>query len=164
MDLGDIYLKAAASICIAAGALTVVVVLLLRRRKKISWPGLLALAAPLLLLLCGGGLYFGHPPLFAAWHRAQNDMLPKTGCLTYEPSFARLYASYRMSRSEFDAWVQAHPWELKRFGDSDISDRDLQHFGAKKADVRLMTPPVLDGKQLRVYYHDNVMYVAYFSM
>jgi len=157
-------LKAAASICIASGVLTLLAMLLLRRLKKLPWPGLLALAVPLVFLLCCCGLYFGHQPLFAAWHCAQNDMLPQTDCLSYEPTFARLYASYRMTRPAFDAWVQAHPWKLMPLGESDICNCDVQQFRISKPDAAFATRPAPNGKQLRVYYQNNVMYVAYYAM
>jgi hypothetical protein len=165
MNLGDICLKAAASICIASAVLTVLVMLLLRRLKKAPWPALRAFAVPLIfLLLCCGGLYFGHAPLFVAWHRAQNDVLPPTGCLTYEPTFFRLYASYAMSRTEFDAWALGHPWKLAPLSKSDIYDGDLQHFGISKSDAAFATEPAPNGKPLRVYYQNNVMYVVYYAM
>jgi hypothetical protein len=164
MNLGDICLKAAASIGIASGVLTLIAMLFLRRLKKTSWPGLLALAVPLGFLLCCGGLYFGHQPLFTAWHRAQNDILPQKGCLTYEPTFFRLHASYRMTRAEFDAWVLAHPWKLTPLAGSEISDSDMKPFGISKPDAAFATERAPNGRQLRLYYEGDTMYVVYFVM
>lgn len=162
MNLGDICLKSAASICVASGMLTLVAMLILRRVKKTPWPRLLGLAVPLVLLLCIGGLYFGHRPLFTAWHRAQNDVLPHAGCLTYEPTFFRLYASYRMNRAEFDTWVLTHPWKLMPLAESDVGE--LKQFGISRPVVAFATEPASNGRQLRVYFQNDVMYVAYFAM
>jgi hypothetical protein len=164
MNLGDVFLKAAASICIASGVLTVVLMLGLRLLKKVRWPRLLLLALPTAILLCCCGLYLGHRPLFVAWHRAQNDALPRTGCLTYKPDFFRLYASYRMTRPEFDAWVGLHPWKLLPGGNSGFLDDDLKRCGIKKAEAAFATEMAPNGSQLRVYYHDGVMHALYFVM
>jgi hypothetical protein len=164
MNLGNIFLITAASICIASGVLALLAVLILRCVKKISWPRLFVLALLLAFSLCCCGLYFGHQPLFTAWHRAQNDVLPKTGCLTYEPSFFRLYATYRMTRAEFNAWIENHPWQLKPFAKSEISSNEMKRFGIKEPDAAFATESAPNGKQLRVYFQNDVIYVSYFAM
>ena len=164
MNLGDIYLRAAATICIASSVLVLVAMLLVRRLRRSSWPALLALAIPSFLLFTWCGLYFGHQPLFAAWHRVQNHILPRSGCLTYKPTFARLCASYRMTRPEFDAWVQAHPWGLVAVSASDVHQGDLQQLGVAKPDAAFATKSAPNGRQLRVYYRNKVMYVVYYAM
>ncbi len=44
-----------------------------------------------------------HHRLFVVWHRYQNEAVPQQGCLTYDPDFYRLYATYQMSVEEWIA-------------------------------------------------------------
>ena len=129
MNLGDVYIKAAVYICIGGCLLALSIVLLQRCLKKTPWPVSIGIFVVLTFMLSIGGCYFGHYPLFRAWHHSQNQVLPQEGCLTYEPSFLRLHASYRMSRAEFDEWAQRHPWPLKPYALSDMPDQDTKALG-----------------------------------
>jgi hypothetical protein len=163
MNLGGVFIRTAVAICLGACLLALVVALILRY-KKTRWPDPLTAFFVLALVLSCGGLYFGHGPLFVAWHRAQNEALPRANCLTYEPSFLRLYASYRMSRAEFDAWVKNHPWHLSPCNERHIVDKDAEHLGFTRPDAAYATEPEPNGRQLRVYHENGTMYVSYWVM
>ena len=164
MNLGDVCIKAAVCICIGGCLLALSIVLLQRCWKKTRWSVSIAIFVVLASALSMGGCYFGHYPLFVAWHHSQNQVLPQKGCLTYEPSFFRLYASYRMSRAEFDEWAQRHPWRLKPYALSDIPDQDTEALGFDRPDTAYASEPAPNGSQLRVYHGGDTMYVSYWAM
>jgi hypothetical protein len=164
MNLGDISIKSIAAICVGSCLLALLIVLVVWHVKRIRWTTFFVALIPLALVLCVAGCYFGHGPLFAAWHRAQNTVLPSNGCLTYEPSFFRLYATYRMSRAEFDEWAKGHPWRLASSNEGRVPacDAEALRFGHPEAAYASEAAP--NGGQLRVYYANGTMYVAYFAM
>jgi hypothetical protein len=164
MNLGDIFIKTAAAIFLSACLASLLVALILRYAKKARWWISLTVFVVLAPVLTYAGLYFGHHPLFVAWHRSQNEVLPRTGCLTYEPSFLRLHASYRMSRAEFDAWIKNHPWRLSPYDVSPIPAQDAEDLGISRPDTAFATERAPSGKQLRVYYKNGTMYVSYWAM
>jgi hypothetical protein len=164
MNLGDIFIKTAAAICLGAFLASLLMALILRYAKKTRWWISLTVFVVLVPVLSYAGLYFGHHPLFVAWHRSQNEVLPRTGCLTYEPSLFRLYASYRMSRAEFDAWIKQHPWHLSPYDVSQIPAQDAEDLGISRPDTAFATERAPSGKQLRVYYKNGTMYVSYWAM
>jgi ABC-type Fe3+ transport system permease subunit len=114
MNLGDIYLKSAfvlLGVGFLLGLLTTMTFLFFRRKQirvGATILGTLVLGLPLSGLL----LAVGQTPLFRVWHRSQNTVVPAEGCLTYEPTFFVLHATYRMDRKAFDAWANSHPWKL----------------------------------------------------
>lgn len=98
--------------------------------------------------------------MFAAWHKWQNTAVPKDGCLTYEPDFSRLFATYEMSRDEFDEWVSNHAWRLHA-GNNRLLRYDGLRLGFAEPELSFETDSTPNGKQLRVYYKSGVMYVSY---
>jgi hypothetical protein len=164
MNLGEVCIRAAVCICIGGCLLALSIVLLQRWLKRTRWSVSIGIFVVLASALSIGGCYFGHYPLFVAWHRSQNQLLPQNGCLTYEPSFFRLYASYRMSRAEFDDWAQHHPWGLKPYNLSSIPDQDTKALGLYRLDAAYASEPAPNGRQLRVYHGRETMYVSYWAM
>jgi len=166
MNLGEIYIKSGVAICIGACLLTLLIVLILRFVKKTRRCTLFmtfCLLAPVLSVV---GDHFGHGPLFVAWHRAQNTLLPESGCLTYKPSFFRLYATYRMSRAEFEDWATHHPWQLVPMdeGGFPLPPQEVENLGLERPEAAYASEPAPNGRQLRVYYAKGTMYVAYYVM
>jgi hypothetical protein len=164
MNLGGVFMETVAAICVGACLLALLVSLVLRYCRKTRRLASLTLFVILASVLFLAGLYFAHRPLFAAWHRSQNVLLPQAGCLTYEPSFFRLYASYRMSRAEFDAWIKHHPWHLSPYDKRLIVPQDAQHLGLTRPDAAYASEPAPNGRQLRVYYENGIMYASYWAM
>ena len=108
------------------------------------------------------GLAAGQQRLFAVLHQRQNDKLPQQDCLSYQPEFARLYASYRMTQQEFDAWVSSHPWKLSE--GSDHLHIDGPALGLENPEQMFSSRPRSNGAQMRVYFKSETMYAAYYSM
>lgn len=167
MNLGVIYLSTAAVILVAAmvlGAIATEAFLSLRqKRSRLSTHlfGALVVGLPLACL----GLATCHQTLFSTWHRQQNVAVPKEGCLTYEPSFWHLYASYQMDRPSFDAWVASHPWRLEACEqDGLFLQHDGPHFGLTSCEAVYESPPTEKGNNLRVYYDHGVVYLSYSAM
>jgi hypothetical protein len=163
MNLGDIYIKSFFCIVGASIAVSMLFAFVWRSKWKTSRCASIAVSLLIGLLLSVPALTLLHHPLFVAWHRAQNAMVPQTGCLTYDPSFARLFAAYRMSRSGFDTWVAAHPWRLTPYA-NDLLEYDASHLGFSSPDASFASPSGSNGKQLRVYFKNGVMYLSYNSM
>lgn len=163
MNLGDIYLKTFLVLTATAFALSFVVASLLRIRRRVSWSGVVCIG----LLLGGCGAVIAcrvfHQTLFVAWHKTQNEAVPSSGCITYEPDFTRLYATYEMTRTEFDAWIANHPWKLKPGINGPLNEDGLR-FGITEPDASFETEMAPNGKQLRVYFKSGIMYLAYHSM
>ena len=171
MNLGDIYLKtflvlttmALVLSCLLALVLSRLVASLLRFRRRVSWADVLCFGFLLGCFVAFTANMLLHRPLFVAWHKAQNDAVPTTGCLTYDPHFTRLYATYQMTRTEFDTWVANHPWEL-RPGDNGLLHHDGPEFDLGEPDASFETEMAPNGRQLRVYFKSGIMYVSYSSM
>ena len=162
MNLGDIYLKTLFALITTSLVLAVMVASLLRFRRC-SWRTVILVALPIWLIVGFLVLNTAHQRLFVAWHRWQNTTLPNHGCLTYQPAFTRLYATYAMSRDEFETWVQDHPWRLHA-GDNALLHHDGPHLGFDEPELSFETDSAPNGKQLRVYYESGIMYVAYNAM
>lgn len=162
MNLGDIYLKTFAAI-IAISFVFAFTVASLLRFWRCSWRTIVLAALPIWLTVGFLSLNTSHQRLFVAWHKWQNTALPKTGCLTYEPDFTRLYATYTMTRDEFQAWVTNHPWQLHA-GNNGSLHHDGPRLGFDEPELSFETDSAPNGKQLRVYYKSGIMYVAYNAM
>ena len=163
MNLGDIYLKTFLALTAGSLVLSCLLVSLLRFWRRVPWVDILWIGC---LLGCFAAIVANtslHRRLFVSWHRAQNDAVPATGCVTYEPDFTRLYATYRMTRPEFDAWIANHPWKLKP-GDNGLLHHDGPRFGLDEPDAGFETEMAPNGRQLRVYFKSGIMYVSYNSM
>lgn len=161
MNLGSICLWSAVAIVGAACLIALLVAVAMRcnpRTRRLDPVKVFVVLAG--LFLCGG-LFWGYEPLFAAWHRAQNTAVPSAGCLSYEPSFWQLYATYRMTRPEFDQWVQQHPWQLRPEDAPSIRERDRTHWEIAEPEAAYASPAAPNGCQLRVYFLHDTMYVSY---
>jgi hypothetical protein len=164
MNLGAIYIRAGLVILLAGiilGAIVTVVFMLARRRHlyvSTVLYGAIFTGIPLGSI----GLVFGHPTLFSVWHRLQNEAVPATDCLSYEPSFWHLYASYRMNAESMAAWVATHPWGLKECeADAVFELHDGPHFGLKSCEAVYESPRGPKGNNLRVYYSGGIVYLSY---
>ena len=162
MNLGSIYLKAFFAIIAITFVFALTVASLLRLRRC-RWRTVVLAALPIWLIIGRLVLDTSHQRLFVAWHRWQNTALPQQGCLTYEPEFTRLYATYKMSRTEFQVWVNDHPWQLHA-GDNGLLHHDGPRLGFDGPAFSFETDSAPNGKQLRVYYKSRIMYVSYNSM
>ncbi len=94
MNLGNIYIGAFLALTAAAVGLSLLVGLCLRMWWRVPWGrtfGITIVLAVLSVFVANRQL---HQPLFRAWHRAQNTLVPAAGCVRYEPEFAWLWASY----------------------------------------------------------------------
>jgi hypothetical protein len=164
MNLGDIYLKTSLVLLVGSFGIGFLVALIWRLFKKIRWTtiaGITILGGLASLLILPGF----HHTLFTAWHRHQNQYVPKNGCITYEPEFTRLYATYEMDRATFDQWVKNHPWPLKPSEDDGfLKTHDGPRLKLDSPAVSFSTEPAPNGQQLRVYFKDGVMYLSYNSM
>jgi len=162
MNLGDIYLKTFAAIIAISFFIAVIVASLLRLRRC-SWRSVFIAALPLWLVIGFLAVNLGHKRLFVAWQKLQNVTLPQTGCVSYEPDFTRLYATYKMDRDEFTTWVANHPWQL-HVGDNTLLHHDGPRLGLDDPELSFETESAPNGKQLRVYYKSGIMYVSYNAM
>lgn len=162
MNLGNIYLKTFATIIATSFFLALAVASLLRYRRC-SWRTVLLAALPIWLTMGFMALDVGHKRVFAAWHKWQNTVLPKQGCRTYDPGFRRLYATYSMTREDFNAWVSDHPWKLHA-GNNGLLHHDGPRLGIDQPELNFETDSAPNGKQLRVYYKSGIMYVSYNAM
>lgn len=116
-------------------------------------------------LLLGVALAYGsntlfHHDLFRITHQARNKLVPQAGCLRYEPSFGHLFASYEISREDFERWVTHHPWKLQPY-DLALIEHDSKRLNFENPEVAYATEMGSNGGQLRVYFRDAVMYLSY---
>ena len=163
MNLGTVYLQAFMAIIASSFVLSLAVAGLLRFVRPFSWRIIFAIAVPIWLATGCLALSRLHQPLFAAWHKRQNHVLPADGCLTYDPDFTRLYATYRMTRPAFEAWVVGHPWNLHRCDDG-LLRHDGMRFGIDNPELCFETDAAPNGRQLRVYFESGIVYISYNSM
>ncbi len=163
MNLGSIYVQAFFVLFAAPTIVSFALLGLLRHKLKISCGSIVLFAlfvAPIAGMLLN---YAFHEPTFVAWHQAQNRYVPQTGCLTYRPQFSRLYATYRMTLPQFNAWATAHPWDLMPGGNS-LVEHDAAALGFDNPVASFETEMAPNGKQLRVYFQSGTMYLSYNSM
>ena len=160
MRLGQTYIDVFLHIAMWSALASVVLVAILRLLKRIHIAKLVAIGFVLFIAVTVTANTLFHRQLFVDRHRSQNAMVPTTGCLTYEPSFGHLFASYSMDRAEFDAWVSEHPWPMTAYDDS-LQRFDEDRFGFTDADAALATEMAPNGNQLRVYFKSGVMYLSY---
>ncbi|MEM9645576.1 MAG: hypothetical protein AAF989_11345 [Planctomycetota bacterium] len=101
-----------------------------------------------------------HRGMFVKQHQDNNTLVPATGCVRYEPSFGKLLAAYKMTASEFQAWVAQHPWGLVEY-DGGLMDHDALRLGFSGPVVAYATEMASNGGQLRVYFKEGMMYLSY---
>lgn len=169
MNLGDIFFKAFFLIVFGNLAISIViafVVRLLARRccpsnRVLSSTGLVAF---LLWILSTAPLVTGlHEPLFVSWHKSQNKAIPDAPCLSYSPSFTRLYATFSMTLSEYENWASTHPWNLSKNAPAEIRDYDLEKFGITELESAHSSEMAENGKHLVTMYRDGIVYLAYYA-
>ena len=159
MGLGEAYLQVFFSIAKLALLAAVVIAGLVRAFKRVRLGKLVLIALVLWVLLTYAGAKLFHHDRFVELHQSRNDYVPKTGCLTYEPSFGNLFASYSMSRDAFDAWVAAFPVPMTEYNSSlQRFDEERLHF--TEPDAAFATEPASNGGQTRAYFKDDVMYLS----
>jgi hypothetical protein len=163
MNLGVVYIKSFLLIISVSFVFSFGIASLLRFFRRVSWQPIFAIAITIWLCIGFFGLNNWHEKLFNAWHRWQNEAMPSKGCITYEPDFTRLFATYRMTRPEFEAWVTSHPWKLNP-GDNGLLYHDRGRLGFNSPELSFETETAPNGKQLRVYFESGIMYVSYNSM
>jgi hypothetical protein len=158
--LGEAYINVFLLITVCGGAAAFVVAVITRLlfRVRLGWCMLIALVLGIAFAYAGNT--YLHYDLFVRSHQSRNSFMPKEGCLTYEPSFGHLFASYAMSRDEFEQWASLHPWKLKPY-DLTFVEHDSKRLNFTEPDVAYATEMASDGGQLRVYFRDGVMYVSY---
>lgn len=158
--LGETYINVFFSLTawsFVAAAATVLVIRLFKR-FAIGW----GIAAMFLL-----GLAFTfasnsvlHRRIFVQQHQDANTLVPTSGCVRYEPSFGHLFAAYKITPAEFDAWVSQHPWGLVEY-DRGLMQHDEQRLGFSEPTDAYATEMASNGGQLRVYFKDGMMYLSY---
>lgn len=167
MNLGEICIQTALAILALGflfGAIITAAYLLVSRKRVLSRT---LLFGTILVGLALGGIGLGcfHQPLFRMWHRLQNDAVPSTGCVDYEPSFWHLYAVYKMDQQSFSDWVAAHPWNLTQCKpDAIFQFHDGPHFGLTSCEAVYESPRGPKGNNLRVYYQNGLVYISYSVM
>lgn len=160
MNLGDIYLKTFLVITAVAfvAGFALAFVLRLMRRIRAGW--LVVLGSLLAAVLTVAGNRAFHQELFTAWHQSQNSVVPRTGCLTYDPSFDRLYATYSMDAATFEQFVASHPWQLRPY-DSSLQAMDARRLGFETPQAAYATEMAPNGNQLRLYFENGTMFLSY---
>ena len=71
-----------------------------------------------------------------------------------------------MSRERFEEWVETHSWPIlpAEIEAGEIYDNDTRELGFASPELYYATEMLGNGKQLRVYFKNNVMYLSYNSM
>ena len=128
------------------------------RRFHPGWIIPFAFLLGVALVFVGNSLF--HRRLFVGWQQTQNEWVPEAGCLTYDPSFARLFATYSMTETEFRDWVESYPVPMGPY-DNSLLMFDCERLGFTEPKLSFATKSAPNGKQLRVYWTDNVMYLSY---
>ncbi|GAA5504566.1 hypothetical protein [Novipirellula caenicola] len=159
IGLGEAYLEVFFDIAMLALLASVVTVTMIRVLKRVRLGWLVVSAFALWLTLTYAGVKLFHHENFVRLHQSHNDYVPNTGCITYEPSFGHLFASFSMSRDEFDAWVANFPVPMFKYDDA------LQHFdedrlGFTEPEAAFATESGSNGGQTRAYFKDKVMYLS----
>ncbi len=159
MGLGEAYLVVFVGIAKSALLVSLVSVGLIRALKRIHTGKLFLVGCVLWIGLTFAGLNWFHRDRFVDLHQSHNDYVPRSGCLTYEPTFGHLFASYAMSRDDFDTWLAAYLVPLMPYEDF-LQRFDEERMGFTEPDAAYATEPASNGAQTRVYFKDGVMYFS----
>ena len=163
MNLGQIFFQTFL-VLLVAPTLASILVLFLFRRKLSSKFSALALLCIFLGPVAGVCLnYKCHGIVFSAWHQSQNRFVPNSGNITYCPEFSRLYATYEMTLPQFHQWATTHPWKLN-LSSGEAFSHDFEIMGFDNPEASYSTEMAPNGKQLRVYFKSDIMYLSYNSM
>ena len=144
--------------CSFATAGVAVLILRLFKQIRLAWCVIVTLLLSVTLAYFTNSAF--HREMFVREHQKHNTLVPQSGCVLYDPSFGRLYATYRMSRAEFDAWVSEHPWKLIPY-DQAFVRYDGERLGFTEPDSAFATEMASNGGQLRVYFKEDMMYLSY---
>ncbi|MEO9933806.1 hypothetical protein [Rhodopirellula bahusiensis] len=165
MNLGDIYIKtflAISALGICAAVFAALLICRLRKRRVGPVVGLALLASVFIVPLLNVAF---HRSLFVKWHQSQNLMVPSTGCRSYDPDFMTLQASYSMSKSDFVSWAESHPGNMRLYSFRDEKGNleliDEKRLGFVDAELIYATEMAPNGRQLRAYFRDGIMYLSY---
>ena len=159
MGLGEAYLNAFFSIAKLALLAAVFSTGLVRLFKRVRIAKLVLMAIVAWAVLTYTGAKFFHHDRFVELHQSHNNYVPATGCLTYDPSFGHLYASYSMSRDAFDAWVADYPVPMTEY-ESSLQRFDEKMLRFTEPDAAFATESASNGGQTRAYFKDDVMYLS----
>lgn len=132
-------------------------------RKKFPGSSILFLSFLIWILSTAPLLTLLHEPIFVSWHKAQNKWVPNVPCLEYRPMVTRLFASYSMTREEFDTWANQHPWGLEPVPVKDVRPYDLEQFGMESVDAAYASEMANNGKHLLALHRDGIAYIAYYA-
>lgn len=159
MGLGEASLAVFFDIVQIALLVSVVLTAIVRLFRRIHFGKLLLLGFVLWFAFTYTGTKFFHHDRFVELHQSHNDYVPATGCLTYEPSFGHLFASYSMTRAEFDAWVAQFPVPMSEY-DSQLQRFDEERLGFTNPDAAFATESASNGGQTRAYFKDGTMFLS----
>jgi hypothetical protein len=163
MNLGQIFFQTFL-VLLVAPTLASILVLFLFRRKLSSYFSTFALLCIFLGPCIGVGVnYKYHRVVFSFWHQWQNQFVPQSGGITYDPDFSRLYATYKMTLPQFQEWAATHPWKLN-LSSGESFGHDFEIMGFDNPEASYSTEMAPNGKQLRVYFKSDIMYLSYNSM
>jgi hypothetical protein len=161
MNLGGVYLNVILEIAAYAALTTLLIALLVRWRLGVRKRILI----PAALLGWGVAAYAAevvfHEPLFAVRHRAQNDGIPDIDYALYRPAFNVLRAVGPMSIADLEAWLATHPHLALLEVPPPAEDPFARYFGVDRFDRAFFTPPSADYGQLRLYWKQQQVYIAY---
>lgn len=160
IGLGEAYIGVFLRITVCGFAAACIVAVIIRQLFRVQWGWCMLMVPVLGIALAYAGNTYLHHDLFVRSHQSHNSLMPKKGCLTYEPSFGHLFASYKISRDEFEQWVSLHPWNLKPY-DLGLLEHDSKRLNFTSPEAAYATEMASNGGQLRVYFRDGVMYVSY---
>lgn len=158
--LGETFINVFVWLTAWSFAAAVLSVLVIRyfRRFALGW-GVVATTLLGFAFAYGANSMF-HREMFVRQHQEHNSLVPANGCVRYEPSFGHLFAAYKMTAAEFESWVSQHPWGMVEY-DRALIDHDEQRLGFSDPSQAYATEMASNGGQLRVYFHDGMMYLSY---
>ncbi|MDM4019381.1 hypothetical protein [Roseiconus lacunae] len=158
--LGETYINVFFTLSAWSFVAAAAVVLIMRLVKRFAVGWLIAAMIVLGVAFSFASNSVFHRRMFVRQHQDRNTLVPATGCVRYEPSFGHLFAAYKMTAAEFDAWVSQHPWGLAEY-DRGLMEYDEQMLGFSDPSEAYATEMASNGGQLRVYFKDGMMYLSY---
>lgn len=158
--LGQTYINVFLQLTAAAFLVAIVVGVGVRVTAKLHIVWCVLLTVVLGIVFAYGANSLLHHDMFVRRHQNRNLTVPSSGCITYQPSFGRLYASYKISKKEFTDWVATHPWKLREY-DLGLIEYDSKMLNFKEPELAYATEMAANGGQLRVYFKNDIMYLSY---
>ena len=159
MNLGWIALLSFLALSLFAILLSLAAAIVLCRLTRWGIAAALLFVILLPLTVVGTNQLF-HQRLFVWWHQAQNNAVPREfPCLEYTPQFSSLRARYQMTEPELDAWVGRYPGlKLAKLEPMRNEEKSLGPNFKGKVFASERWP---SGRQLRVFWADDITYIAY---